>query len=106
MCAVSNVGDQWTDIWRQRFPQVQPEAPQHPVDWGSIIAGVSRQEFDQLKKDVQEMKEMLLKAKKEDEQAGTPDCEMESKVAMLKKIAEAVGISLDEVFATQKLKDT
>jgi hypothetical protein len=65
---------------------------------GGSLNLVTREEFDALKKDVLEMKADLIKARAEDIKNGEPDCEMESKVALLKKIAEVVGVSLDEVF--------
>lgn len=88
MCAVSFVGDFYSDKWRQ-------------PNYGPIyVTGneVTRFEFDALKKEVLEMKELLMRAKKYDEETGQPDCEMEDKVALLKKVAELVGVDLKEVF--------
>lgn len=59
---------------------------------------VSRADFDALKREVEEMKKLLLRAKKYDEETGQPDCEMEDKVALLKKVAQLVGVDLSEVF--------
>lgn len=44
------------------------------------------------------MKELLKRAKKYDEDNGEPNCEMADKVAVLKRVAELVGVSLDEIF--------
>lgn len=63
--------------------------------------GVAQWEFEALKKEVLEMKELLLRAKKYDEKNNDPNCEQEQKVELLKKIADIVdivGVSLDEVF--------
>lgn len=55
---------------------------------------VTRSEFDALKKEVENMNALLAKAKKYDEEHNEPDCQMEEKVAILKKIAELVGVEL------------
>lgn len=51
-----------------------------------------------MKAEVAELKELLLAAKKYDEATGQKDCEMEEKIELLRKIGDALGISLDEVF--------
>ncbi len=43
------------------------------------------------------MKALLIKAKIYDEQTGQKDCEMEEKVAFIKKFAKYVGVDLSEV---------
>lgn len=101
MCVVSNVGD----YFGKRFPHDYPDwfpppitpAPM-PIVTPIIPPGVSKQEFDKLKKQVEEMRELLKKAKAIDEATEQPSCEKEEKVAMLKKLAELVGVDLGEVF--------
>lgn len=101
MCVVSMVSDHYNDKWR--------EAPWNPNGgiggtqpwvWPSATE-VSRAEFEQLKRDVEEMKALLIRAKIYDEVNNEKDCEMESKVAALRKIAELVGVNLDEVFGAK-----
>lgn len=62
------------------------------------ITEVSRLEFDALKREVIELKKLLKAAKKFDEATGQPDCEMGEKIAIIRKVAEAVGVNLDEIF--------
>ena len=101
MCVVSMIGDHYREKWEPQFPQnpVQPYQvfPYNPP---------SRYEFDELKKEVLEMKELLKRAKKYDEETGQKDCEMEDKVALLKKVAEMVGVSLDDIFPTSTKNST
>ena len=59
---------------------------------------INHEELIALRKEVQEMKELLIKAKLYDEATNQPHCEQEEKVALLKKIAELVGVDLSEVF--------
>ena len=99
MCAVSNIGDQYGQRY-QPFIQTVGGGAGQPLQQPQFIwpNTPSREEFEALRKDVAEMKELLLKAKEEDKKAGISDCEMEDKIKVLKAVAEAVGINLDEVF--------
>lgn len=60
---------------------------------------ISKEEFDSLKKEVMEMKELLRRAKIYDERNNEPDCEIEDKMEILRKIAALVGINLDDVLS-------
>jgi hypothetical protein len=97
MCAVSAVGDYYTRRLPETpyWPGIQPHLGQAV---GGVLMPVSRLEFDALKKDVEELKKLLLAAKKFDDETGQPDCEVESKVALIKKLADLVGVSMEEVF--------
>jgi hypothetical protein len=101
MCVVSNVGDFYGDHFPKKYPDWFPPAPvvaAPPIIYPQIPAGVSQEEFDKLKEEVKKMKKLLKMAKKIDEATGQPDCEMEQKIAILKKIAELVGVNLGDVF--------
>jgi hypothetical protein len=88
MCVASNVSDYWRDTALQK-PYYLP-----------VLTGgdVSRAEFDALKKDIEELKKLLLAAKRYDEATGQPDCEADEKVALIKKFADLVGVDLTEIF--------
>lgn len=89
MCVMSAIGDYWQHELPQKtyWPSVSnPEIP------------ISRAEFDALKRDVEELKKLLLAAKKYDEATGQPDCETDAKVALIRKVAELVGVSMEDVF--------
>jgi uncharacterized protein YlxW (UPF0749 family) len=81
------IGDHFTNKW------TQPTYTQTI----SNINFVSQEEFNSLKKEVEEMKELLIKAKIYDEKNNEPNCEMEEKISKLREIAKLVGIDLDEV---------
>jgi hypothetical protein len=59
---------------------------------------VSRDEFNALKKEVEELKILLLAAKRFDEETGQKNCEVEEKVAFIRQLAEFVGVDVDDVF--------
>ena len=95
MCTVSYIGDDFNKRIGERFPNythwIQPV----------INHGPSREEFEALKREMQELKELLKAAKKYDDATGQRDCEMASKIELLTKLAELVGVDLSEVFPAQ-----
>jgi hypothetical protein len=109
MCAVSAVGDNWTpqfEKWKdQLWPHTVPGGP-IPVNPGPLFPSgsppPSREEFNELKDLVLQMKKELEAARAQDIANNEPDCEMEDKVAVLKKIAQMVGVSLENVFPESK----
>lgn len=96
MCVVSMIGDHFNEKWEPFKPYVNPynQLPFQP--------SVSRQEFEALKKEVEEMKKLLIKAKKYDARNNEPNCEIEEKMDFLKKVAALVGIDLDEIINGKK----
>lgn len=88
MCAVSMVLDHYQDKWNDPL--------RHWVFNPSPFE-VSREEFEALKKEVLEMKELLKRAKKYDADNNQPDCEIDEKVALVRKVAELVGVDLDDI---------
>lgn len=96
MCAVSMIGDYYQTKWNSYGPNTA--VPNAIPGWTTPITSPSQYEFDALKKEVEQMKELLKRAKKYDEDNGEPNCEMADKVAVLKRVAELVGVSLDEIF--------
>lgn len=83
MCIVSMIGDSWN----KQFPY---DYPNYPL--------ISREEFDKLKKEVEELKLLLKQAKQFDEATKQRDCEMDEKIVLIKKIADAVGVDMKDVF--------
>lgn len=94
MCTVSAVGD----AWRQDFPERWPHTYPSSGSGGINITGVSRQEFEALKAEVEQLRILLKAAKAFDEATGQPDCEVDEKVELIKRVAEAVGVDLEDVF--------
>lgn len=88
MCVVSYVGDYWRE---KTVPNKWPE-------WEEIVLHPTRTEFDELKKDVEELKELLKQAKLYDEAVGEPDCEVDDKVKLIKEMAEKLGVDLEDIF--------
>lgn len=90
MCTVSMVGDHYRDLWSPRFPDwTTPGTVRLPPD-------ISRQEFDDLKRQVDEMAKLLRRAKIYDRENDEPDCEIDEKMELLRKVAELVGVDLSK----------
>lgn len=98
MCVVSNIGDQYGRGFPDRWPNVYP-TPQPNTDKIELnISGITREEFDALKAEVEELRKLLEAAKQFDAATGQPDCEMDEKVLLIKQLAELVGVDLGDVF--------
>ncbi len=102
MCTISMVGDWANNKWRKEpwYPPFVPQQPNQPqADPIKIDLGqVTKEEFEALKKEVQELKDLLTRAKEYDERTNQPNCEMEEKVALIKAVAKAVGVNLEDIF--------
>lgn len=103
MCVVSAIGDNYRQNFPYRWPNMVPDVM--PDVYGPppranppFDLTITRAEFERLKKEVQELKELLVEASKFDKATGQPHCEMDEKVEFIKKIAEFVGVNMDEVF--------
>lgn len=107
MCAVSMIGDHYRDAWKER-DWFQPTFPATGVPIQSIPQqffqqpAISRVEFDELKREVTEMKALLIRAKEFDRRNNLADCETDEKMDILRKVAKLVGIDLDDVIGAQK----
>ncbi len=66
------------------------------------FSGIEKAELDALRKEVLELKELLMAAKKFDAATGQPDCEMDAKVKLIKELAKLFGIDLGDVFGGAK----
>ena len=111
MCTVSMISDHYHDKWNRPntgYPWVQPSpgiSPLRPnvdpirdvelADLKRQLA-VNREIMDMMRADIEEMKALLKRAKEYDERTGQHECESSDKVALLKKVAEAIGVEFDE----------
>lgn len=96
MCVVSMIGDHYKDKWYPTpndFTNVPYTIPQKINN----DLFVTRQEFEQLKKEVKELIELLKRAKKYDHENKEPNCELEEKMDLLKKVAKMVGVNLEDI---------
>lgn len=105
MCVVSMVGDQFNDHWKdwnKRIPEFIPHGPKITGEPVALSGYVTKAEFDKLRAEVELMRDLLIRALEYDRKNNEPNCQNDEKIAKLKKIAELVGIDLDEVFIATK----
>ena len=103
MCAVSMVTDYWKKNDQWKYGGIYPGAPSMPGVGLPATGGLSynpptRAEFEQLRKEMMELKELLKAAKAYDDLTNQPNCEKEENVKVLKKVAEALGVDLNDIF--------
>lgn len=101
MCVVSMVGQHYTDKWERLYAPYQQ--PINENTWEKLLQiPPSKKEFDELKKEVEEMKLLLLRAKLYDEKNNEPECEIDEKVRILKAVAKLFDVDLSEIFKNEK----
>lgn len=99
MCTVSNIGDNWRDTAPIKWPIIYDSITttnHDPLAHAEIQA--LKVELASLKKEMKELKKLLKAAKKFDEATDQPHCEVDEKVALIKKMADLVGVDLKDVF--------
>lgn len=86
MCVVSMVIDHYNDRWRN-YVTVSPD---------ELRISKLERDYEELKREVENMRNLLVRAKEYDERTNQPDCRKES-VDLVKRVAEAVGIDLKDL---------
>jgi hypothetical protein len=114
MCVVSFIGDDFRkrteqdDLWKKFLNPITPNQQYNPEPLGkpttnpgtgNIDLGLAtKAEVEILRREVEQLKELLKGAIEYDKRNNEPHCEIDEKVALLKKIAEAFGIDLTDIF--------
>lgn len=97
MCVYSMIADDWRKRTIPEHPWIQPFIdPYVPPFRQPPFSAPSQEEFDALKREMEALKKLLRAAKIYDEETGQPDCETDEKIATLKKVAEFLGIDLND----------
>lgn len=95
MCTVSMI----TDDWDKRHRDLIPTEPYKPVELPPYnIPAVSRKEFDELRKEVLELKELIKAAKKYDKATGQQNCEKPELVRVMRKLMQDLDIDPEDLF--------
>lgn len=104
MCVVSAVTDHYTGKWPNQFPNVWPQInpnvhPSNPPFTGvssktknDIAIETLQREVAELTKQVEELIDLMPVLKKYDEDNNEPDCEMDEKVELIRKLCDALGV--------------
>ncbi len=103
MCAVSMIGDHYADKWGKNpwwpGPPVTPTAPIVPWPGNPPAKPPHRNPFDIfkteeiaiLRKEVEELKRLLRRARQYDRDNDQPGCEIEEKMKKLAQVAKIAG---------------
>lgn len=83
MCVVSMIHDDWN---RRTFPDTPVQDIFKSIDFAT------RAELEELRKEVESLKKLLKAAKIYDEETGQPDCDVDEKTQLLRKICEKLEI--------------
>jgi hypothetical protein len=105
MCVYSMISDHFIDKTEKRYPWINPIDPMYPstpTPWDNSnkfkeFVFPSKQEFDALKREVEDLKELLKKAIQYDKNTNQPNCEDAKKKEFLKNLAQMLGVDLKEV---------
>ena len=91
------VTDWQLDKWRQKIYTLPPTVPNTYV----FNPGISKEDFEAFRKEFLEFKDLVKRALKYDVDNNQPDCEVDDKVNAVRKIAEQLGIDMEDVFPSK-----
>lgn len=97
MCVVSMIMDHYADKWKKIVPQFDPV---YPIDTSIGITPYTLPPLPPIHQpltpeEINELRELLKRAKKYDEETGQKDCELESKKETLRILAKQLGVELN-----------
>ena len=103
MCMVSNIVEYERDWINKRYPNVEPWIqpritpiePLDPLPFTPFVTNplVTREELDEIKKQLEEFRELLKQAKIYDERTGQPDCSDKKEIVdFLRKLADKLEV--------------
>lgn len=73
-------------------PWVRPYILESP-NWEEYKKQITREtEVNKLRKEVKELKKLIKAAKIYDKETGQPECEVEEKVQLIRRLAELLGV--------------
>lgn len=98
MCVYSMVMDDWN---RRNGTAVEPLIT---GDYFKIFTddspAATKKDLDELReefrKELRSLKKLLKAAAQYDEESGQPDCEQEEKIALIRKLAEGLGVDMED----------
>lgn len=101
MCVVSNIGDNYqrNDGWPWRPVNPWPPLPEIdkaiPQDFRPIWEdAVKDKKIADLEDRIKALEELIRKGKEFDAATGQPDCELDEKYELLRKIAKEMGVEI------------
>jgi len=95
MCTLSMVGDGYHRQFPERWPNIYPWLETTPATTRPVV---TKAEFDALRDEVTELRELLEAARRFDIVTGQPDCETAEKMEFIRKLMDWLGIDSITIF--------
>lgn len=110
MCVVSLIAKHYEDEFEKKPYKPWELNPPTPA-WPPVQYAVKepsnaelKKQIDELRIQILEMKQFLKEAIEYDKLYKQPGCENDLKIAFLKKVAESVGMTLEDIFPSKHVK--
>lgn len=107
MCVYSTVSDYWQKDFERKYPSVYEWVEQSRTPLDSVVRPTpskedrsipaTKEDIQNLRKEIESLKKLLKAASTFDEETDQAHCETEEKVALIKKVAELVGVDLSDL---------
>jgi hypothetical protein len=99
MCTYSVISDDWQQRFPARFPDISRYLRPSNVLPAVITmpSEVTKEEFDRLKHELEELKKLIVAAKAFDKATNQCDCETEEKTALIRRLCEMVGVDISDL---------
>jgi len=119
VCIVSAVGDNFRDTFPEKYPWYPTTSPNTyppsiiPTSVPTTVIPVTpdlskfatKEDIEDLRKTMEELKLLLKAAIRYDEMTQQRECETAEKIALIKQVAEAVGVDLSDLHLGEKKED-
>lgn len=96
MCVVSMIGDDWAKRMSATYPNFTSGVKIY--DSPSVSEWATKEEVESLRKEVESLKKLLKAAKIYDAESHQPDCHVDEKVSLIKKLAKELDVDLEGLF--------
>ena len=100
MCIVSNIADDWTQRFPERWPMipspnaVPPHTPGFSFTMPDLSKYATKEDLDKLRKEIELVRDLIIHAQKVDEETGQPHCDKPDKFRLIKALARRLGVDL------------
>ena len=88
MCVVSNIYDYGRQQIEQQWPWVTPSIESVPPE-------VTKEDIAEIRRELAELRDLIKAGQRYDEATGQPDCELEEKTELIRRLAELLDVEIN-----------